>query len=142
MNRISSNFTLFWKLFFPSFFTSILCLFGLVLLFVNNDDFDIFYTNTAKYIYAVFSLAVIFLMYKKLFSFHRVEFDEEYFYISNYFKTIRLPHDAIDHISLSKILGLTAKVHLKKEGRFGKTIRFLPYSLGMIELGKTNIKVI
>lgn len=141
MNRISSNFTLFWKLFFPSFFTSILCLFGLVLLFVNNDDFDIFYTNTAKYIYAICSLAIIFLMYKKLFSFHRVEFDEEYFYISNYFKTIRIAHEGIESISISKIFGLTAKVHLKQEGRFGKTIRFLPYSLGMAELGKTSVKV-
>ena len=141
MNRISSNFTLFWKLFIPSFFTAILCLFGLVLLFANNDNFDIFYTATAKWIYAVFTVLIIFLMYKKLFSFHRVEFDEEYFYISNYFKTIRLPHEGVDYITSSRIFGLTGKVHLKQKGRFGKTIRFIPYTLGMSDLGKTSINV-
>jgi uncharacterized membrane protein YjdF len=110
-------------------------------MFANNDDFDIFYTTTAKYIYAFVAVTFIYLMYKKLYTFHRVEFDEEYFYISNYFKTVRLPHEGIDHISLSKIFGLTGKVHLKTKGRFGKMIRFIPYSFGMKDLIKTSIQV-
>lgn len=142
MIRISSNWTLFWKLFIPVIYSTWMLAFGLALVFTDNSNFDLFFSNTSKMIYWIVILILLFLFYKKFWTFKRVEFDADHFYITNYFKTIRLPHEGVEKITYGSIGKFTARLKLRNKGYFGDTIRFIPYDLGLEELSKrTGMKL-
>lgn len=136
MIRITSNWTLFWKLFIPLIYSTWMLAFGLALLFADNSNFDLFFSSTSKMIYWAVILLIISFFYFKFWTFKRIEFDEDHFYITNYFKTIRLPHAGVDRITYGSLGKHTAKLYLKNKGYFGNKIRFVPYSLGLEELEK------
>jgi hypothetical protein len=70
----------------------------------------------------------------------RVEFDENHFYISNYFKTIKIPKEGITQIKIST-LPIFSRMKLLNKGTFGQTITFIPDAVG-VEALKRNHKVL
>jgi hypothetical protein len=73
-----------------------------------------------------------------LIDYKRVEFDQDYVYISNYIKTIRIPIDGVKYIKISKNPLLVSRLILFQKGYFGDTIKFLKYDIGIDQLKKTR----
>ncbi|MBK8634174.1 MAG: hypothetical protein WAT92_15110 [Saprospiraceae bacterium] len=142
MTRITSNMTLFWKLFIPIMIATMMGIFGLALLFTDNYNFDLFFSPLSKLIYWLYYLLVLTFLYFKLFTFKRIEFDEDHFYVTNYFKTIRFPHIAVERLHYGRLGKISARMVLKQEGFFGKSLRFVPYQIGLGELAAlTGLKI-
>lgn len=126
MIRISSSLTLGLSIFIPVFwfvFFGSLCLF-----FVFQDPEDLPFSNPIpiKIGFVSFFLFFGFFIYYFLFQLRRVELDDTYLYITNYFKTIKLPLDQVDTISTIQVFGMyRAKINLRFKSSFGKKIRFI-----------------
>lgn len=121
IHRISSNLTLFYKFFIPTF---ILTLFGavtLAALILKNVSIPTKLTITVVYILVLLIMAFTLLRLK------RVELDEDFVYVTNYFRHFRYPHHNIEKI-IEKDYRLfrTATIYFVKSGTFGKTATFLP----------------
>ena len=76
--------------------------------------------------------------YLTLFNLKRIEFDEEYFYITNYFKTIKVPLQAIEGIYLRPLPIIFSKVKLINKSTLGKNFLFIPDRVGVNALRKLH----
>jgi hypothetical protein len=126
MFRLSSNTTIFWKLFFPTFYISF---FGLLLLVSYRADpadipllSNIYVKSTMTIIY----IAFITLMWFTIMNLKRVEEDQDYIYVTNYYNTYRYLKTDIQSIatkdySIFKVTTLT----MKDITKMGKKIRFI-----------------
>lgn len=126
MQRISSNFTLFFKFFIPVFW---LVFFGalLVAIFVYGNQLANGFGSTSFRAGAIFFyLSGIALFYYTLLPLKRVELDTEYAYVTNYFKTYRYPWHNIAAIEESRLLTFSVgTLRLNEGGQFGERIRFI-----------------
>ncbi len=138
MHKLTSNFTIFWKIFFPVLFLTIMYLFGFVMLFTDNDAFFLFSNTYAKIGYWTVMIVICLIFYFTILNIKRVEFDEDHFYISNYFKTIKIPKEGITQIKI-RTLPIFSRMKLVNKGTFGQTITFIPDRVG-VEALKTNHK--
>ena len=126
MQRISSNLTLFFKLFVPTFWTVFYGLFTFVLLFVDDSTMELFQSDILRYSNLVFYLSTLLIMYLTIFKLHRVELSPEGVFVTNYFKTAKYTYDSIDAIGYKNYQFFkTGFIRLKQKGIFGKTILFL-----------------
>lgn len=124
MQRVSSNLTLFFKIFIPVFWS---VFFGAMLIafFVNKTEF---FFNTANFRIGaiVFYLSGLIMYYFMLFRLKRVELDDEFAYVSNYFKTFRYPwRNIIEIQETSFIIFTICTMKLKEGGYFGEKIVFI-----------------
>ena len=124
MHRISSNLTVFLKLFLPTLWVSFFGVFTIAFLLSNVEQW-------ATFFYWKIGLVLFFLLFTALFYFtvvqlKRVELDENFVYASNYFKTYRYPYHNVERMT-ERDLGLftLVKIQLKTPGKFGKKIPFL-----------------
>ena len=126
MRRISSSATLFLKIFLPTFW---LVFFGAltIAILISGDGKDPILGNWIFKggILTFFAFGALILYYTFM-QLKRVEFDREYLYVTNYFKTVRYPLDDIEFISETN-LGLfhLGHIRLKAAGVFGRKINFL-----------------
>jgi hypothetical protein len=125
MNRLSSNATLFWKIFVPVFYMSFVGLFILAVT-VLNDELTTFSSIWIKLLMVIIYLIFITLMYFTIMDLKRVEATELDMYVSNYFKTYKYPKSAIENVS-SKNFGIFNIITLtmKEKTSMGKKIRFI-----------------
>jgi hypothetical protein len=126
MERVSTNLTLFYKIFIPVFWIVFMGAFTLAI-----------WLTPASYIGAMtalnFRLAMVFiflsgvaLLYFTLLRLKRVEINQEFVYVTNYFKNVRYPYHNIEGIAVSRFLILTfVRIRLKTPGSFGKNIFFI-----------------
>ncbi len=126
--RISSNLTLFYKFFLPVFW---IVFFGAVT--VSIWSLPVFFKGlspmTIRIIATLFYLSGILFFYWATLRLHRIEMDDQYIYISNYFKNYRYPHQDVAKIVRKKrSIFPTAKIHLKNKGSLGSHISFIPAS--------------
>ncbi|MEL6720591.1 MAG: hypothetical protein AAFP82_17935 [Bacteroidota bacterium] len=126
MTRLSSNWTLFYKFFLPTFWIVLLgaCIIATwamkITLFPGVSPFIFGSILTAIYILVVL-LLYIFTMRLK-----RVEIDENYVYITNYFKNYRYPHQDIDFIeNPDRPFFSVSTLQLKAAGSLGSKIKYL-----------------
>ncbi|WP_020534734.1 hypothetical protein [Lewinella cohaerens] len=126
MQRISTNATIFFKFFIPVFW---LVFFGafLAAVFAYGAEMASGFASTGFRIGAVlFYFSGLALFYFTLFPLKRVEADNDFLYVTNYFKTFRYPWHNIESISDSTFLFFTiARVELKEKGNFGKKMSFM-----------------
>lgn len=128
MLRLSSNSTLFLKIFVPVFWTTILAGLTIVAWF-----------GEAKYFPGIpmvsFRWAILFTLVMSTLGFllllwplKRVETDGEKVYISNYFRTAFYRWDQdVERVTTTRILLLKiATIELNGIGSFGRRIRFIP----------------
>ena len=126
MQRISSNATLFLKIFIPTFWIVFFGVFTFAIWQLDVPYFGSVPALTMKIGLTVFFLIGSGLLYLTLLQLKRVELDELYVYASNYFKTYRYPFHNVKKIT-DRDMGLfhLVRIHLKAPGKFGKTLTFL-----------------
>ncbi|MBI5916975.1 MAG: hypothetical protein HY842_16515 [Bacteroidetes bacterium] len=133
MHRISSNATLFLKIFFPTLWLVFFGIFTITILLLDTPYYGSVPAIWMKLGLSAFFLSGLGFFYLTLFRLKRVELDELYLYASNYFKTYRYPYHNIEKITeRDMVLFHIVRVHLKTPGHFGKKITFL--------LGETMFK--
>jgi len=126
MQRLSSNLTLFFKLFIPTGWVSFFGLFLLVIFAIDTTDKPLLASQSFRIGFIGFFVIFLALIYFTIFQLKRVETQDKFIFVTNYFKTIKFPFENIDHISTLN-LGLFKVVwlHLKSKGLFGKRIPFI-----------------
>lgn len=126
MQRISSNATLFLKIFIPTFWIVFIGLLTFAIVLSNVKHLPGMNFMVVKVGFVFFFLAGTGLLYATLMQLKRVELDELYVYASNYFKTYRYPYHNVERIT-ERDLGLfhLVRLYLKTPGKFGKRITFL-----------------
>jgi hypothetical protein len=125
MQTISTNLTLFLKIFIPVFW---MIFFGAFTVgtFVQDIASGPFLPGTFRWVALLFFAAGSTLLYFTLMPLKRVEMDLDYMYVSNYFKTLRYPYPSIDKIKERDwLLFHTVHVRLREPGSFGQDIVFL-----------------
>lgn len=122
MKRLSSSVTLLLKLFFPVFWAVFFGSFVVALLLFegHNPMINSKYFKIGILFFYLLGLIIIYFTFWKL---RRVEVSSDYFYVTDYFKTVRIPFPLVHKISeLNFILFSTMTIHLKQKGYFGKKI--------------------
>ncbi|MEM1327684.1 MAG: hypothetical protein AAGI23_17105 [Bacteroidota bacterium] len=127
MTRLSSNWTLFYKFFIPTFW---IVFGGACLVAVWKLGITLapgISPRSFALIYTVSYLAGIGFLYVFVMRLKRVEVDHQYVYVTNYFKNYRYPHRDIDYIQDSKLPFFgRAYLQLKAPGSLGYRITYLP----------------
>ncbi len=128
MQNISSNLTIFLKLFIPIIWIAFFGMFTLAVFFANIDV-GVFGVSTFRLGLLAFFLIGCTILYFTLIQLKRVDMDQDFMYVSNYLKTYRYTYDSIDKITERDFLIFyTIHVKLKEAGAFGKKIVFLSRS--------------
>lgn len=128
MYRLSSNATLFLKIFLPVFWTTIMTGITLVAWFAEAHYFGGLPLESFRWA-TLFTLVVGALSFwLLLWPLKRVESDGEKVYISNYFRTAFYEWERdVEHVSETRILLLRiVTIELNGIGSFGRRMRFLP----------------
>ncbi len=126
MHRVSSNLTIFFKVFLPTvwivFFTSIL----ITIFTISDQTLPAITTTGFKIGFIVFYLSMLLIIYFSIFQLKRVEFGEDSYIVTNYLKTYRLIYDDIEQIDLNPMgRVILIKFKLRANSSFGKKITFL-----------------
>ncbi|HMW39524.1 MAG: hypothetical protein K1X68_12870 [Saprospiraceae bacterium] len=126
MTRISSAATLFFAVFLPVFW---LVFFGSLtagLFLVNIEDLDGTFFQFMRWIFLALFVLFAILIYRTILKLRRIDADEQYIYVSNYLRTIRIPYTQIDSLqSKSLSIRLLGKINLSHKGYFGSSITFI-----------------
>ncbi len=124
MIRLSSNFTLFFKIFVPTFF---IVFYGLITIFFFVGESQVFHIGAwFPYSNLLFYLATVFILYKTVFQLHRIDCSDEYFVVSNYRHSYRYTYDSVASYTESSFLIFTfGRLEYKSPSTLGIKIRFL-----------------
>ena len=125
---LSSNATLFWRVFTPIFgtvfFTGLLLTF---LLIPGEDLYLPFPVLWGRIFVFVIWLGWILLMRRTLWRLKRIDASATHFFVTNYWITARYPWIDVEKIEEKKRLGRRViNIYLRAPGRFGQKISFLP----------------
>ena len=126
MERVSTNLTLFYKFFVPIFW---IVFFGAFTVAVFVYQFE-YFGNIPKWPFRIlvlaFFLSGVVMFFFTLMRLKRVEMDDLYVYVTDYFKNYRYPYHNIEKFQESSFLILQiVTIHLKEPGQFGKKITFI-----------------
>jgi hypothetical protein len=126
MQRISSNTTLFFKIFVPCVYITFFGSMSIAVLF--SDPEEVYIAGNPLVKYGLPSLFMIFvvIMYFTIMQLKRVEFGPDYFLVSNYFKTYRYVYGDIKKITLYNF-GLFTIISIKmiERTKMGRKFRFI-----------------
>jgi len=126
MQRVSSNLTIFFKLFIPTVWGVFFSIFTLTLFIIDENTLPFLTSPIFKYPFLAAFLFFLTLVYFTLLQLKRVEMGPEYYIVSNYFKTFRLIYEDIVRIDIIPIGPLqVVTFRLRAKGSFGKKITFL-----------------
>ena len=122
--RVSSSWTLFYKIFFP---TAWIVFFGVFAVFVTFDGFgSTFIPGAVRIGYLIFFAIGLAVLWFSLMSFKRVEMDENVFYVTNYFKTYKYSYDSIADIGeIDFVIMKGVTIRFIEKSSFGKKIFFV-----------------
>jgi hypothetical protein len=129
--QLSSNSTLFWRVFIPAFGTVFMT--GLVLGHWLTDAETLYisalwFMSIRVFVTLLWALW-IFFVWRTLWRFKRIDADEQHFYVTNYWKTLRYPWSDLERIEEKRRLGRrVVNFYLKSPGSFGQKLSFLPGS--------------
>lgn len=132
--RISSSITLLLRLFVPVFWLVFFGAFSIAILFFSQENMPQFQTIGFRIGVIVFYLIGVLFLYFTFLKLKRVEVDQDFVYVTNYFKNFRYPYHNIESISVTNLLlfQLTT-LRLKEKGSFGKKIHFLQSKIKFIQ---------
>ncbi len=143
--QLSSNRTLFWRVFLPVFGTVFLT--GLTLAFWFIEEEELFGGGmpalAARIFVTLVWLGWLFFVFKKLWQLKRVDANDTHFFVSNYWQTARYAWSDVASVGETRRLGRQIiHIELAAPGRFGRVISFLPGSVfqeWMSENGKSEL---
>lgn len=120
MLRLSSDWTLFLRFFFPTVWIVFFGVVSVVILFSFRLSFPFVLGIIAFYLLGVLLLAATLLRLK------RVEATDEHLYVTNYFRTFRYAFDSIARISVMDFIILKVVVlHFRERTSFGRKVAFI-----------------
>jgi hypothetical protein len=126
MHRISSNTTLFFKIFLPTFWMVFFGIFTLAVLMTDGIYIGGLSPIALKIGTLLFFVAGSGALYFSVLQLKRVELDDLYLYASNYFSVYRYPFHNIEKVEFRNIgIATLANVFLKIPGKYGRSISFL-----------------
>ncbi len=127
MQHVSSSLTLFYKY---GLTTGYIVFFGtMTLAFWFIDDVKVIAglpLPLFRLILSGFFLCMVLFLYWSVMRIKRVEMDEHFFYVTNYFKNVRYPYHQIEKVvEKDFLLFKTIHIYLKQAATFGKKISFV-----------------
>lgn len=129
---LSSNKTLFWRIFVPIFGTVMLGVLTLAYVFTTDDQVytPLMPTLWGKVVALLLLGFWLYFVWRALWRLHRVDADDTHLYITNYWTTVRYPWTDVTTLEEKRRLGQrVVLIHLRAPGRFGQKIAFLPGSV-------------
>lgn len=126
MTRVSTNFTLVLKFFIPTFWIVFFGAFLIAILIQNTPYYGSIQGGTFRIGTILFYLSGLAFFYFTFLRLKRVEMDDQFIVITDYFKAAKYPYESIDHIDERRFFFFEiATIHLKAKGVFGKRITFI-----------------
>lgn len=124
IQRISSNWTLFLKVFLPTFWFVFYGAVVIAIFVMPSNQMNL--SIAMKYGILIFYVSGSIVIYFSLLELKRVEYDQDFLYITNYFKTIRVPWHNVEKMKERNFLLVKAGVfRFKNAITFGKQIVFV-----------------
>ena len=125
-SRVSSNATMFLRIFIPTAWITFFGMFTIAILISSGERLPMGGGWDVKLGILFFFLLFLAGIYFTLMKLYRVEFGKDGVYVSNYLKTYRYKYIDLENI-IEKNFGLfkTGTLVLKQKGKFGKKITFL-----------------
>ncbi|PHI20751.1 hypothetical protein CEQ90_06790 [Lewinellaceae bacterium SD302] len=127
LHRLSSNATLFYKIFLPVFWTTVVLLATLALWLAPEHYFGGLPLESLRWAMLLLLVAGSATFWLLFWPLKRVEANNEYVYVSNYFKAARYRWDTdVERLSERNLLLFRFGIlELKGSGLFGSSVRFL-----------------
>ncbi len=126
MMRVSSNFTLFFKLFIPTVWIVFFTLFTGALFLADPQQLPFLTSPVFKFPFLVGYILFFALLRYTLMPLKRVEMGPDYYYVSNYFATYKLSYEDIASIRIYPLGRLQMMIlDLKGKSSLGSKISFL-----------------
>ena len=127
MESVSSNLTLFYKIFVPVFWTIFFGAFSAALLLSPEEKGGISGAWPQKLaIGGIFLSGLVFLFFT-LMRLKRVEIGDGFVYVTNYFQSYRYPLHNIERVeTVRSVLIPFGRIYLRVPGRFGRAVLFVP----------------
>jgi hypothetical protein len=126
---LSSTLTLFWRVFIPVFGTVFLMGFSLGIWLTEKEELTVPFipVDWLRYILLALLAAWLWFVWRTLWRLKRVDGNDTYAFVTNYWITVRYPWTDVEQITATRRFGRRiAHLRLKAPGRFGPTISFLP----------------
>ena len=125
MQRVSTNATLFYRLFLPIFWAVFFGAVTIAIFVANREFYGEIPGNMLRIGSAVFFISGLVMIYFTLLQLKRVEMDDKYVFVTNYIKNFRYPWHNIEAIAEHKFLFFKlVTITFKTPGHFGKKIVF------------------
>ncbi|NNE29948.1 MAG: hypothetical protein HKN16_09935 [Saprospiraceae bacterium] len=122
MQRISTNATLILKFFIPTVWITFFGAVTIAAFLTKGTFYGIPEGPFKAIVFAFFAIGFLFLWWAVL-RLKRMEIDEEYVYVTNYFKTYRYPFSSVEKLNLKDFKFFkTLEVQLKEPGSFGESM--------------------
>ncbi|MBK8515479.1 MAG: hypothetical protein IPL55_04075 [Saprospiraceae bacterium] len=126
MQRVSSNSTIFFKLFIPTVWIVFFTTFTAALFIVDSQSLPLLTSPLFKYPFLLIYVLFFCILYFTFMQLKRVELAGDFYYVSNYFKTYKMVYDEISSINMINLGGLQLIIfRLNAKGSFGNKIVFL-----------------
>ncbi len=126
MQRVSSNFTVFFKLFIPTVWIVFFTIFTISIFTIDDQSLPFLTSPVFKYPFLAGYLIFFALIYFTIIQLKRVELGPDFYYVSNYLKTYKLVYEDIASVSIFSLGRLMiVSFRLKASGSFGNKIVFL-----------------
>jgi hypothetical protein len=127
MQNVSSSFTVILKFALPTCWIVFFGAMTVALWFVDIVPIAGMETGTFRIVMSIFFLIGVLILYWAVMGLKRVEMDDQFIYVTNYFKNIRYPYHQIEKINEKDYYFFrTFHLILKQSGYFGKKITFIP----------------
>jgi nitrate reductase NapE component len=127
MHRVSSNLTLALVIFLPILWITFFGAFTLAIWVYKMDYYGSLPGATLRYGMLGFVLTGLLIFFFTIWRLKRVEVDNEYLYVTNYFKHVRYPLEQIATFEIKDWrLFKIVSIRLQGKGSFGQNIVFLP----------------
>ena len=127
---LSSNFSLYWRIFIPIFGTVIFSGLLLALILIPEENLYLSFPALWARMGALILLAAwLYWVKNTIWRLKRVDANETHFFVTNYWQTVRYPLADVAEIAETRRMGRRL-VHFKllSPGRFGQVISILPAS--------------
>ena len=143
MQRVSSSATILLKFFLPTFWIVFFGAFTLTVFLAGHDHYGNIpasYLQIGSLLFFVLGVAGLYWAVIRL---KRVEMDEEFVYVTNYFKTFRYPYHNVKKMEESDYLFFRSMhLHFHQPGSFGKKVTFIVSQKLMDDFLKSNPRVV
>jgi len=127
MQHVSSSLTLFLKYGFPVGWTVFFGAMTIAFWLINEVNVVAgMPVSTFRIMMTVGFLSGVLLLYWALMRIKRVEMDEQFIYVTNYFKNVRYPYHQVEKVvDKDYYFFRSVHIHLKEAATFGKKISFV-----------------